>query len=374
VRNYRIHMNEVALSGLILFFVLSGLLLIYSTSSVYSMQQYGNQYHFFYSQFIFACIGFCIMTTVALQDYRNLKARAPLFLLISGCLLLTVWFPVLGKTVRGATRWIDLGPVAFQPSELMKVAIVIYLASRLSKRSEQEAIRDHFFSGYVKIMCLASPFIGVVFLQNDLGSAAIIGLAVVILLFLAGARWWYVLLTFIAALPVGGLLCIDNFRWQRLMSFLDPWQYPYGAGYQLLQSLTSLAKGGWLGMGLGNGTQKLFYLPDAHTDFIFAVIGEELGLLGCYFFLILFFLFMVIGVRIALRAPDQFGMLLAAGLTFLIGIQMIMNVGIVFGLLPTKGMALPFLSYGGSALLVTLMAVGILINISRQGVMRSRPR
>ncbi len=373
MKNYRIHTNEVALSALSIFFVLSGLLLIYSTSSVYSMQKYGNQYHFFFRQFIFACIGLSIMTAVALNDYRNLKAWAPLFLLFSGCLLLTVWLPGLGKTVRGARRWIDLGPVAFQPSELMKVALVIYLAGLLSKKSEQKVVRD-YFSGYLRIWFLALPFIGLVLVQRDLGSSVILGLAVVILLFLAGARWWHLLLTLAAALPAGGLLCLDNFRWKRLLSFLDPWQYPYDAGYQLLQSLTSLAKGGWFGMGLGNGTQKLFYLPDAHTDFIFAVIGEEMGLAGCSFFLMLFLVFMIVGARIALRAPDQFGTLLAAGLTFLIRMQMIMNVGIVFGMLPTKGMALPFLSYGGSALLVTLIAVGILINISRQGVMRSRPR
>ena len=181
-------------------------------------------------------------------------------------------------------------------------------------------------------------------------------------------------MTLLALLPAGALLCLDNHRWQRLTSFVDPWADPYGAGYQLVQSLISLGKGGLFGVGLGNGTQKLFYLPDAHTDFIFSVMGEELGMIGCYAFLLLLLLFVVIGVRVSLRAPDGFGVFLACGLTFLVGAQMAMNVGIALGLLPTKGMALPFLSYGGSSLLTTLIAVGLLISIARHGVMRSRPR
>jgi len=370
---YRVNTNEAALSALSLFFVLSGLLLIYSTSSVYSMQQYGNQYHFFFRQFLFASVGCAVMITAAFSDYRRLKAWAPWLLGISVILLLSVWVPGLGKTVRGARRWIDLGPVAFQPSELIKVALVIYLAGRFSNRQERKAIRNHF-SAYIRIWIVTLPFIGLVLAQKDLGSAVIIGLAVLILLFLAGARWKHLALTVLAAFPVGLWLSLDNYRWLRIRSFISPWEDPYGSGYHLLQSLTSLAKGGLFGMGLGNGTQKLFYLPDAHTDFIFAVIGEELGMAGCYFFLLLFLAFIIIGARIALQAPDLFGMLLAAGLSFLIGMQMIMNVGIVFGMLPTKGMVLPFLSYGGSSLLINLAAVGILISVSRQGVMRSRPR
>jgi cell division protein FtsW len=294
-------------------------------------------------------------------------------LIVSGLLLTLVFVPHLGKEVRGARRWIDLGPVNFQPSELVKVTLVFYLASLLSKKVAQKAIRDSL-SGYLRIWMISAPIVLLVLVQRDLGTPVVLVLAVLLLLFLAGARGRHMAWTLLAVVPAGGLLCLDSNRLERIASFLDPWADPYGAGYQLIQSLISLGNGGLGGVGLGNGTQKLFYLPDAHTDFIFSVMGEELGMVGCYVFLLLILLFVVIGVRITLRAPDAFGVFLACGLTFLVGMQMAMNIAIALGLLPTKGMALPFLSYGGSSLLTTLIAVGLLISIARHGVMRSRPR
>jgi cell division protein FtsW len=373
LKKYRSHANEVTMSVLSVFFVGVGLLLIYSTSSVFSMQQFGSQYHFFSRQFLFACFGLALMAMLGLSDYRRFQPYTLQILIVSGLLLTLVFVPHLGKEVRGARRWIDLGPVNFQPSELVKVTLVFYLASLLSSKVVQKAIRESF-SGYLRIWLIAAPVVGLVLAQNDLGTPVILVLAVLFLLFLAGARAKHMALTLLAVVPAGGLLCLGNHRWQRLISFLDPWADPYGAGYQLIQSLISLGKGGWFGVGLGNGTQKLFYLPDAHTDFIFSVMGEELGMVGCYGFLLLVLLFVVIGIRIALRAPDAFGVFLACGLTFLLGIQMAINIAIALGLLPTKGMALPFLSYGGSSLVATLIAVGLLISIARQGVMRSRPR
>jgi cell division protein FtsW len=367
------HTNEVAVGVMSVFFVCLGLLLIYSTSSVFSMQQYGSQYHFFYRQFLNACFGLVLMVVVGFSDYRRFQPYATKILFASGLLLVLVWFPGLGKVVRGARRWIDLGPVNFQPSELVKVTLVFYLADRLSSKGAQKALRDSL-SGYLRVWLVVAPILLLVLAQKDLGSPAILVLTAIVLLFLAGARWRHIALTLLAAIPAGGLLCLNANRWQRLSSFLNPWEDPYGPGWQLVQSLISLGKGGVFGVGLGNGTQKLFYLPDAHTDFIFSVMGEELGLVGCYVFLLLFLLFLVVGVRIALRAPDAFGVFLACGLTFLIGMQMAMNVGVALGLLPTKGMALPFLSYGGSALVATLVAVGLLISIARHGVMRSRSR
>jgi cell division protein FtsW len=356
-----------------IFFVCLGLLLIYSTSSVFSMQQYGNQYHFFYRQFLYACVGLSLMTVLGLSDYRRLQVYALPALLVSGVMLTLVFFPPLGKQVRGAPRWIDLGPVNFQPSEIVKVTMVFYLASILSKEAFLGSIRDSL-AGYLRPWMILAPFLGLVLAQKDLGTPVILVMTTLLLLFLAGARVRHMALTFLAVAPAGVLLCLGNHRWERLTAFADPWADPYGAGYQLIQSLISLGKGGILGVGLGNGTQKLFYLPDAHTDFIFSVMGEELGMVGCTVFLFLLGLFVVIGVRIALRAPDAFGVFLACGLTFLIGNQMAMNVAIALGLLPTKGMALPFLSYGGSSLLATMMGVGLLLSIARQGVMRSRPR
>ena len=373
MKKVRSYMNEVTMGVLSISFVCLGLLLIYSTSSVFSMQQFGSQYHFFCRQFLFACFGLALMTVLALSDYRLLRPYAVEILIVSGLLLLLVFVPHLGKEVRGARRWIDLGPVNFQPSEMVKVTLVFFLASLLSRKDVQMAVRGSL-SGYLRVWLISAPFIGLVLAQKDLGTPVILVLAVLLLLFLAGARVKHLALTVSAALPAAGLLCLDNHRWQRLASFSDPWADPYGAGYQLIQSLISLGKGGLLGVGLGNGTQKLFYLPDAHTDFIFSVMGEELGMVGCFSFLLLVLLLVVIGIRIALRAPDAFGTFLACGLTCLVGMQMLINIAIALGLLPTKGMALPFLSYGGSSLVATLIAVGFLISIARQGVMRSSPR
>ena len=373
MKKARSYMNEVTMSALSISFVCLGLLLIYSTSSVFSMQEFGSQYHFFYRQFLFACVGLSLMTVLGLSDYRRVRPYALEILLVSGLLLLLVFVPHLGKEVRGARRWIDLGPVNFQPSEIVKVTLVFFLASLLSRKDVQMAVRGSL-SGYLRVWLISAPFIGLVLAQKDLGTPVVLVLAVLLLLFLAGARAKHLLLTLSAALPGAGLLCLDNHRWQRLVSFSNPWADPYGAGYQLVQSLISLGKGGLLGVGLGNGTQKLFYLPDAHTDFIFSVMGEELGMVGCYAFLLLVLLFVVIGIRIALRAPEPFGAFLACGLTCLVGMQMLINIAIALGLLPTKGMALPFLSYGGSSLVATLIAVGFLISIARQGVMRPSPR
>jgi cell division protein FtsW len=361
------------MSVLSVLFVGLGLLLIYSTSSVFSMQQFGSQYHFFYRQFLFACFGLALMAVLGLSDYRRLEPYTLQILILSGLLLTLVFVPHLGKEVRGARRWIDLGPVNFQPSELVKVTLVFFLASFLARKKVQKVIRESF-RGYLRVWWIAAPVIGLVVVQKDLGTPVILVLAVLLLLFLAGARVKHMALTVLAVVPAVGLLCLDDHRRHRFSSFLDPWADPYGDGYQLIQSLISLGKGGSFGAGLGNGTQKLFYLPDAHTDFIFSVMGEELGMAGCYGFLLLVILFVVIGVRIALRAPDAFGVFLACGLTFLLGMQMVINIAIALGMLPTKGMALPFLSYGGSSLVATLISVGLLISISRQGVMRSRPR
>ena len=369
MHDVRIFTTEWALGALSLFLVLSGILLIFSASSVLAYQQHGTHTHFLLRQFVFALPGLAAMVLLSRTDYRNLRSLVVPLLLASVALLLMLWLPGLGKTVRGARRWLDLGVAAFQPSELAKVAVLLFLADRLSRKGATERLAT--FSGYLKAWVVPAPFLVLILATRDLGSAVILGTAVFLVLFLAGSRWRHLAVTLTAGLAAVGLLCLEGYRLQRLVTYRDPWADPYGAGYQLVQSFLALGRGGVFGVGFGSGTEKLFYLPDAHTDFIFAVLGEELGLVGCCFFLSLFFLFVAIGTRIALRAPDRFGALIAAGLTFLVGLQMLVNVGVVLGLLPTKGLALPFLSYGGSALLVNLLVVGVLMSVSRQGVMRS---
>jgi len=364
--------NEAALGALTIFLVIAGMLLIYSSSSVVSLHQHGNQYHFLLRQFLFACAGFFVLFLFANTDYHALRGLAVPLLLASAALLVLLWVPGLGKSVRGARRWLDLGVAGFQPSELAKVAVVLYLAGRLADPRRTKAFQS--LSGYLRAWVVPVPFLLLVLATRDLGSAVILGAAVLVVLFLADCRWHHLGLTVLVGLAAVAVFCLEGYRWKRLLTFRDPWSDPYGAGYQLVQSFLSLGRGGVLGVGFGNGDEKLFYLPDAHTDFIFAVVGEELGLVGCCFFLLLFLAFLVIGVRIALRAPDRFGALVAAGLTFLVGMQVLVNVAVVLGMLPTKGLALPFLSYGGSALLTNLMAVGVLISVDRRGVMRARPR
>jgi cell division protein FtsW len=372
VREPGICNNEAVLGALTLFLVLSGLLLIYSSSSVYSLHHYGNQYYFLTRQFLYACLGGGVVLVFANTDYRNLQSAAVPLLVLSAVLLLLLWVPGLGKSVRGARRWLDLGPVGFQPSELAKVALVLYLAARLSGKHRARLLER--FSGYLRAWVVPVLFLGLVLATRDLGSAVILGVAVLVVFFLADCRWRHLGVTLLAGMGSVAYFSLEGYRWRRFLTYLDPWSDPYGSGYQLVQSFLCLGRGGVTGVGLGNGTEKLFYLPDAHTDFIFAVLGEELGLAGCCFFLGLFVAFLVVGVRIALRAPDRFGALAAAGLTFLVGMQVLVNVAVVLGLVPTKGMALPFLSYGGSALITNLMAVGVLISVDRRGVLRAPPR
>ena len=368
----RIFTAEAFLVTLCVCFVLMGLLLIYCSSSVYSSQHYGNQYYFLFRQLGFAFSGFLLLAFFACRDYQDLRDKAGLLLILSLVLMLILWIPGLGKTVKGARRWLQLGPVNFQPSELVKLSLVVFLSYFLSRRWGKRTTGG--FADYCRIWILCLPFLGLVLATRDFGTTVILGLAVMMLLCLAGAKPAHLLYTIAAGIPVGIYFCMQPFRLQRILSFRDPWKDAYGSGYQLVQSLLALGRGGWLGVGPGNGSEKLFYLPDGHTDFIFAVLGEEFGLAGCCVLLALFLLFVVTGVRVALRAPDQFGMLLASGITFLVGFQVILNVSVVMGLLPTKGMVLPFLSYGGSALWVNLMAVGILVSVARQGVYRSGPR
>ena len=357
---------------LVLVLVSFGLIMVFNTSAVFSSQQYGDPYHFFTRQIVYALVGIGIMLILSQGDYRTYRSYAPVILVASTVLLLMVFIPGLGKTVRGARRWIVLGPFSFQPSELVKLTLVFYLAGVMSKCSAKD-VKD-LVRGYVRYLAIAGVLLAIILLQKDFGTTVITGIAVFSVFFLAGVRWKYLLVTGLLALPLLGYFLLEDYRWKRVFTFLDPCKDPYGAGFQLCQSLISFGAGGVFGQGLAGGNQKLFYLPDAHTDFILSVIAEELGLLGVCVVLLLFLLLLLFGVRIALRAPDYFGFLLAASITLLISLQVVLNAAVVMGALPTKGMVLPFLSYGGTALVVNLMAVGILMSISRYCVIRSRPR
>jgi len=340
---------------------LFGIVMIYSASAVISMQHYGSPYHYLGKQVAALLVGFALMLWAMNFDYRRLRSH---WFILGSLLAVTALLMLALVTPSGPVRrWISLGFFSFQPSELAKPVLVLFLAAFLDKRAEE--IND-----WRRTLLPCAVVVGAVafliYLQPDLGTAASICLIAGILLYLAGLKTQY--LAAAGALGFIGLIVMifqANYRVQRLMAFLHPSADPLGAGYQIQQSILSFGSGGIHGMNLGEGRQKLFFLPEPHTDFIYAVIGEELGLLGTSVVVLVFALLLWRGIRAALRAPDRFGYLLGMGLTLFLVIQGALNMGMVLGLLPTKGLPLPFISYGGSSLMIGLLSVGVILNISQ---------
>jgi cell division protein FtsW len=276
----------------------------------------------------------------------------------------------VGYRVGGARRWLRFGPVSLQPAEFAKLTLIIYISYSLAKKKDR--VQD-FSIGYLPHLFVSAVFIGLVVMQPDLGTAVTFAVLVFLLLFVAGVRLRYLFATGLAIVPLLALaIAGTSYRLERLLTFLNPWRDPSDTSFQLLHSLLALGSGGPLGVGLGSGQQKLFYLPEAHTDFILAVIGEETGLVGVSVVLILYAMLVYKGVKIALSAPDSYGTYLAFGLTMVIGLQALINGAVVMGLMPTKGLPLPLISYGGSSLLTNLAALGILMNISGESKKQSQ--
>jgi cell division protein FtsW len=346
-----------------------GLLMVYSSSFVYAQEKTGDGLTFIRKQLGFAFMGLLGMFGVSRIPHRRWADWGYPLLGVSLFLLLLVLIPGVGAKVLGARRWIRLGGVNFQPAELAKVAMVIFVAKQLERK--RHAL-ERFGPGVLAHFLVPAPLFVLLLLQPDFGSTAMTVLTLFLLLFLAGVPKRFLLATTLPALfGAAGLILGSEYRRNRVLAFLDPWSDPGGKGFQILQSFVGLHNGGIFGVGLGNGKEKLFYLPEAHNDFIFSVIGEELGLLGIIGLVLVFGLFIHRGLKIGWdcwqKESDLFGFLLASGLSLLLGLQALVNMAVVLGLLPTKGLALPFVSYGGSALLVDLLAVGILLSISRQG-------
>ncbi len=339
-----------------------GLTMNYSASAVLARERFGDSYFFLKRTFFFSAIGFAGMALATRFDYEGYRKLVYPILFAALFLVGLVFIPGIGKTIGGATRWINLGFGSFQPSEAAKVAMIIFLAYSLEKKSGK--IRS-FGVGFLPHIIFMAVVAACILLQRDFGAAATIAAITWIMMFVAGVRLPYLLGLFAAALPVAVMLVAGSeYRRRRILAFLNPWDDQYGSGFQMIQSFVAFNEGSLFGKGLGQGQQKLFYLPEAHTDFIFSVIGEELGLVGILLVIALFCFLCYRGLRIALRAPDMFGRYLALGCTLLIGLEAALNMGVVMGILPTKGLALPFISYGGSSLVVSLVAVGILLNVS----------
>jgi cell division protein FtsW len=350
------------LAAVVLLLTAFGLVMVYSASTVLAQRQFGSSVYFFSRQSVFALLGTGVLILLSHVPYRLYrKAVYPILLLALAALVAVVGG--FGVTIRGATRWIPVGPVNVESSELAKISIVFWLSYSVAKKRE---LLHTFTIGFVPHALMGTAMAALCLLQPDFGSAMIILFVTFALLFASGARIAYLLGGLLAALPiVYGLVVSSPYRYARFLGFLDPWTTREGAGYQLVNSLMGFGTGGLLGVGIGESRQKLLFLPDAHNDFISAIVGEELGFVGLLALIALFGVLVYRGYRIAVRCPDPFGSHLAFGLTTLIGLQAVLNLGVAMGSLPTKGLTLPFVSYGGSALLVHMAAAGVLLDISR---------
>ncbi|MDQ4095178.1 MAG: putative lipid II flippase FtsW [Actinomycetota bacterium] len=346
--------------------VLLGLMMILSASFVSSYTNYGSSFLFFNRQLLWVALGVAAFVVFSRLDYRRLKGSGYLLILASIALLFAVLVPGVGITVGGSARWLGAGPLSFQPSELAKLALILLAADVFSRK--QEASLEEISHTLLPMVPVLGVLAGLVMLQPDLGSTILIGCIGIGMILVAGAPLRYVgglAGVGLAAASVAAM--IDPERRSRVMSFLDPWKDSLGDGYQTIQGLIAIGSGGWFGVGLGASRQKWNYVPNAHTDYIFAILAEEMGLLGSFVVLGLFVALAYLGLRTARRAPDRFGMLLAAGITIWIGVQAFVNIGVVTASLPMTGVPLPLVSFGGSSLVLTLLAVGILTNIARQG-------
>ncbi len=339
-----------------------GIVMVYSASAVLAQERMGDGYFYLKKEFIFATLGFIALGLSAKLPYRWWKKLVYPVLGIAIIALLLSFVPGLRATAGGASRWLKLGPITFQPSEFAKFALVVFLAYSLDKKASK--IKT-FGIGYLSHVAVAGILIVMVLAQKDLGAAFMLTVITGLMMMVAGVRISYLVASLFAALPALYFLVASmEYRRKRIMAFLDPWSDRYGSGFQIIQSLVAFNEGGFFGRGLGEGQQKLFYLPEAHTDFIFSVIGEELGLIGVVAVIALFALFFWRAIVIGLRCPDLFGRYLAFGLAVFVGVQGLFNFCVVMGLLPTKGLVLPFISYGGSALITFLIVAGVLLNIS----------
>jgi cell division protein FtsW len=354
-----------ATAGLALF----GVVMVYSASAVIALQENHSQFHYVIKQTVWTSLGFVAMFVAMRFDYQRLNQRWIIYgLLIVTILLLVAVFGF--RPVNGARRWIRLGGFSMQPSEIAKLSLVLFLARFLEQRAGEES---SFWKTFLPCFAILGVVAGLVAKETDLGTALMLAIICFTICFAAGMRPRHLVYALVPGLLFAGkMLIFTPFRWRRLISFVDPWADQQGAGYQVVQSLIAVGSGGTHGLGFAQGRQKLLFLPFAHSDFIYAVIGEELGLIGALVVVFVFAIFLWRGMRAALRAPDRFGMLLGVGIVVGIVAQALLNMSVVLALLPTKGIPLPLISYGGSSLLPTLAGVGILLNISQFAGLKSK--
>jgi cell division protein FtsW len=340
-----------------------GVAMVFSSSAVVAKEKFGDPNYFSFKQLIFSMLGLAVMSVIMKVDYHRYRQPAVIFTFLAVVIALLVLAFFLSANAN-TYRWIVISGFSIQPSELAKLALILFLAHFLEKRKGK--VNDFGFT-LVPVGLIVTVLAGLIVLQRDLGTPVSLIMVAVVLLFVAGIDLRWLAASAMVALPIFYILIFrEPYRRARILAFLNPWEDPLGRGFQIIQSLISVGTGGITGLGYMEGKQKLFYLPEAHTDFIYAVVGEEIGLIGTCTVLLLFLVFLWRGIRTSMLAPDAFGFHLALGITMMICIQAFINMSVVLGLLPTKGIPLPFLSYGGSSFVVMSAFVGILLNVSQQ--------
>ncbi|MBS1254295.1 MAG: putative peptidoglycan glycosyltransferase FtsW [Deltaproteobacteria bacterium] len=353
---------DLPLIGATLFLLSWGTVMIYSTGGVFAELQYNDGHYFLYRHLIHVLAGLAAMGVALTVDYKKWKQLSIWLMAGMLVLLILVLIPEIGHEVKGGRRWLRYGSLSIQPAELLKVVLIIYVASYLERKQELLA---SFFRGLTPNFIVTSIFLFLVLLQPDFGNVILMATTVLLMLYVGGGRPVHIASSLIGVGIIAGLLIASHtYRVQRMLAFLNPWDDPQNSGFQIIQSFIALGTGGWVGRGLGESLQKRLFLPDAHTDFIFAIIGEELGFLWIFVLIILFSVFIWRGYWIAWNVRDTFGKHLSFGATTILSLQIILNLFVVVGLLPTKGLPLPFISYGGTSLVVSMFLTGLLLNIS----------
>jgi len=360
-------MNKAAITLLVvtLILVTIGVVMLFSTSALQARDRYGDSYYLLKRQLVWLAVGTAGCVAAASSPYAKLRSWCGATVAVSAVLLALVLVPHVGVKVGGARRWLGVGALRFQPSEFAKLAAVVWLAHWLAKEKRRIG---QFGRGFAVPMAVVGVMLVFVLAEPDFGSTALLGCVAFAMMFIAGVRLAFLVPTIISGLAAFAALIVHNpVRSARLLAFMDLDRYKQGAGYQVWQAILAFGSGGVSGLGLGNSRQKMFYLPEAHTDFIFPIVGEELGLVGTLGVLACFAALVACGVIISMHAPDLFGQYLGLGCVLLIALQALINIGVVTAWLPTKGLPLPFISFGGSNLMMNLVAVGILLSLYRHG-------
>lgn len=342
-----------------------GLIMVLSASSPSALSESGSSYSYFFRQAIFAVAGLFMMWVISNIDYRFYQKYYKLVYIVAFLLLLAV--PIIGREVNGAKRWIYITEsLSFQPSEIVKLLMIIFYSAILVKNRDE---LNKYGKGFLKHLVFLAPIIGLLLIQPHFSASIVIIGIVAIMMIIAGCKFWHFLVTgAVVGVPgVIALILLEPYRLERVTTFLDPWKDATGSGWQVIQSLYAIGSGGLFGAGLGESKQKYLYIPEPHNDFIFSILAEELGFIGCAIVIILFGIFIWRGILIAMKSPDMFGSLMAIGITAQIAIQVIINIAVVTSSMPATGMPLPFFSYGGTSLFILLCEMGILLNISKAG-------